>query len=70
MPKRDDLANTMAAGLRAVCNEMRAQRRAIEQLQTVVVEYSRNVEARDARRAEDISRLQEEVRELQRQDAE
>jgi DNA-directed RNA polymerase subunit F len=66
----EDLARSIAAGFRALKNEARQQRQGITQLQEAVVEYSRSVEQRDARHAEDISRLQEEVRELQRQDAE
>jgi hypothetical protein len=66
----DDLARLLATGFRSIKNELRSGRQGIAQLQEAVVQYSRSVEQRDERRQADISRLQEEVRELQRQDAE
>lgn len=66
----DDLAKTIAAGFRAMRNELRAQRVGIQQTQEAVVQYSRHVEERDERRAMDIARLQSDVSELKRRAAE
>jgi hypothetical protein len=60
------LANTIAAGFRAMKNEFRSQRTAIEQTRLAVVEYSRSVEARDEVKAERLGKLEEDVRRLQR----
>lgn len=62
----DDLAKTIAAGFRAMKNELRAQRTAIEQTQEAVVQYSRSVEDRDAARLDAIARLRTDVDELRR----
>jgi len=62
----DDLARTIAAGFRAMKNEMRSQRVAIAQTQQAVVEYSRSVEDRDERRAKLVAELADEVAELKR----
>lgn len=59
MATLDDLVRTIAAGFRAMKNEMRAQRNAIEQTQMAVVEYSRSTEDRTALHGERIQRLEE-----------
>lgn len=66
----DDLARLLAAGFRTLKLEAQAQRRGIEQLQEAVVEYSRSVEARDGVKGERLSKLESDVRELQRKAAE
>jgi hypothetical protein len=58
----EDLAKTIAAGFRAMKNELRSQRAAIEQTQEAVVQYSRHVEERQALHGERIQRLEEESR--------
>jgi hypothetical protein len=58
----EDLAKTIAAGFRAMKNELRSQRAAIEQTQEAVVQYSRHVEERQALHGERIQRLEEELR--------
>jgi hypothetical protein len=63
------LANTIAAGFRAMKAEFRQQRTAIEQTQAAVVEYSRSVEERDAMKGERLAKLEADVRELHRQAA-
>jgi hypothetical protein len=60
------LANTIAAGFRAMKAEFRQQRTAIEQTRLAVVEYSRSVEQRDEVKGERLGKLELEVRELQR----
>jgi hypothetical protein len=65
----DDIARLMAAGFRAQRIEAQAQRRAIQQLQEAVVQYSRSVEQRDEVKGERLGKLETDVRELQRKAA-
>lgn len=62
MATLDDLVRTVAAGFRAMKNELRSQRTAIEQTQEAVVQYSRSVEERNALHGERIQRLEEALR--------
>lgn len=62
----DDLAKSIAKGLRAIGAELRLRRESETETRTAVVEYTRSIEQRDERRMLDQQRLETRVSELER----
>jgi hypothetical protein len=62
----DHLANTIAAGFRAMKVEFRGHRVALGQLQSVIVSYDRRVQEEQAAQGQRITDLETELREFKR----